>query len=375
MNLIIILIAAWPLKLQIAQNQNRYDDSFNLITFRQSITYMDDIYIKEGDALLSQINDKPMRIGELLDKSFQLYRQHFVLFFLILLILFAPFYLLTNLLMYDLNQMTLVPSFSQDSLLDSFLGSVMDEEMLFSGVGILQFILLFVFGILFMFIIFPLGVAAVVYTVYKIKTEQLPTVGEAIKHGLKQIPRLILGTLLYLLLIAAIYIGLYIIFFILLFSGALAFGAIDALLDNNALTIFAGVIAVILVILLFLSSMILPLFFILRWAFYLPAITLEKEELGFGRSWRLTKGHIWRLVGFTLLVFLIYGIFSFVIGIGITLFLGQSLLGQLLQVLVYIVLVPLFLIPYALFFLDLRVRNDATDLEKMLAQVTDTHST
>src|SRR4051794_32222716 len=72
---------------------------------------------------------RPMSIGRILDRSFQIYRKHFVKLTLLMLLLFGPFYLLQSLLLFDQNAAAtnslidgLRNSFSFDSFINPTVG-------------------------------------------------------------------------------------------------------------------------------------------------------------------------------------------------------------------------------------------------------------
>jgi hypothetical protein len=62
---------------------------------------------------------KPLGVGEILDRSFQIYRKHFMVAFLLVLVFYGPVYFLYHLLTYNFVNIPLLPQ-SGESVLESF---------------------------------------------------------------------------------------------------------------------------------------------------------------------------------------------------------------------------------------------------------------
>lgn len=103
-----------------------------------------------------------------------------------------------------------------------------------------------------------------------------------------------------------------------------------------------------------------------RWSFFFAAIVFEKVSPGLGKSWKLTRGNFWRLVGLYLVLSILLMIITAVIQVAVSFFLGNSVLAYLLNSLVSILISMTTYMAYAVIYLDLRVRNDATDLKRMI---------
>ncbi|MGO1582051.1 MAG: glycerophosphoryl diester phosphodiesterase membrane domain-containing protein, partial [Actinomycetaceae bacterium] len=104
-----------------------------------------------------------------------------------------------------------------------------------------------------------------------------------------------------------------------------------------------------------------------------PAVVLEKAGPGtaLSRSWSLTKGSTWRVVGIYVLAFLIAGVIVAVVGVPVAL-VGQ-LLGlspalmviavTLLDVLVSLVTTPFTAGVISLVYIDQRMRREGLDVQ------------
>jgi len=146
------------------------------------------------------------------------------------------------------------------------------------------------------------------------------------------------------------------------------------------------VVAVIVVIVGGLGATVLGFWLTTKLAFVAPALVVERRRLGdaIARSWRLTRGHFWRILGIQLLVSTIVGIAVQVVTVPLSV-VGQfgALLinpngseGAGIAILVVIGLLTLALVSVAtavalvaqsavpaLLYLDVRMRSEGLDLE------------
>ncbi|WP_127573958.1 glycerophosphoryl diester phosphodiesterase membrane domain-containing protein [Georgenia faecalis] len=167
---------------------------------------------------------------------------------------------------------------------------------------------------------------------------------------------------------------------VLLWVGAmvLTFAGVFALAFLVAgLTTLAGdsvALAVIVTIVAFLALALLLAYLGVRTMLAPPAIMLERSHVfaSIGRSWRLTRGHFWRLLGIMLLTLVLLGIlqgiltvpFSIVGSLGgagdVTWPLILSVVGQSV---VSAVAIPFVAAVLALLYIDVRMRTEALDVE------------
>ncbi|MNI04897.1 hypothetical protein D3C73_578350 [compost metagenome] len=313
---------------------------------------------------------KPMGIGRILDRSFQLYRKHFVKLTLILLILFGPFYLFQNLLLInessgDVNSLidgirTGVPI--QDALND-FAGSTEADSLKNIGATLL---FLFVLLPLFVLGLMPAAVASVTFLVKAaLQGEEIPSVGTLLKRAFRRFWPLAGSTFVTGLILVGIYIGFIIIIILVVLAFTLGLGISQGFGGGQpgGLLIVSGIIFFILIM---IGSMIGLSFFVIRWGYFLPFVALGEESIGIGRSWSVTKRSFWRLFFMYVVLSIVLSIFSLIVSMLISLGLGTNLLSQLLQALVSVIIAPLWLLPYAISFFDLRTRNEGMGLEAMI---------
>lgn len=320
---------------------------------------------------------RPMGIGRILDRSFQLYRKHFVTLTIIMLILYGPFYLLEQLLTY---QETAVNTSS--SILDQIRSGASMQDLFGSGafmqnkqtpidVGKVLLLLLVLLPILF-FGIMPVSTASVVHLVRaSLFGEEIPRVGQLLRKSFRRFWPLAGSTFLDALIMCGIYIGLALI--IVIFAIVFAIGGSF----SSAVGGFSGgavALTIIFFSILGLGALFTFTYFLIRWCYYLPFVAQGEESVGLGRSWKLTRKSFWRLFLMYFVLMLILYLFLLVIQLGIAAIFGVGLGAQLLQSLISILLMPLWLLPYALSYFDLKVRNEGLGLESLIESTIQTSS-
>jgi hypothetical protein len=130
-----------------------------------------------------------------------------------------------------------------------------------------------------------------------------PTVGEAIKLGARVLPSLVGALIVFL-------VGIYVVALVL----SLVVALVAALLGTSASGgAFGGFTAIVL--------LVIEVYLMIRCMMALPVIVLEHQLnpiKALRRSWRLTSTHAWKILGFVLLLGIVY----FVIVLLIMLVLG-----------------------------------------------------
>jgi hypothetical protein len=240
---------------------------------------------------------KPLGIGDILDRTFQIYRRHFTQLMVIMIILIGPYILLENVLVPG-GETELLPSYdiefdSMDDLFEQIFGSEPVTEyadpVQLGMVGLYLFLVL----PLTLLVFSPWAVSSVTLTVESALTGKQRSLSELLKRPLKRLGALIGNSLLYYILLFAILIGIVLLFTILIM---VVYGSETG---NVALAILGGLFLFVL----FLAMMFLVLFFAIRWMFYIPFIVVDGKGLSIGSSWSLTKKHFWRIFGILLLMF------------------------------------------------------------------------
>ncbi|MDD9272203.1 hypothetical protein ACFPES_34815 [Paenibacillus sp. GCM10023248] len=315
---------------------------------------------------------RPMGIGRILDRSFHLYRKHFMVLTTVMLILYGPFYLLQHLLTYRETAVT------SNTVLDYIRNGGSLEEMFGPGSPLLQNnpeqydpayigkMLLFVLILLPIMLLglMPASIASVVHLVKaNLYGEETPTLGQLLKKSFARFWPLAGSTFLDGLILVGIYMGLAIILIIFAVVFALGSGF------SNAVGGFGGgalVFSIIFFIAVGLGSLITFAYFFIRWCYYLPFVALGEDSIGIGLSWNLTRRSFWRLFGMYVVLTLILYVFLIVIQLVIGALLGTGLGAQLLQSLITILTMALWYLPYAVSFFDLRIRNEGLGLQSLI---------
>jgi Membrane domain of glycerophosphoryl diester phosphodiesterase len=294
---------------------------------------------------------RPLTLGELLDRSFSLYRHHFSLFV----------------------GLMAVPSVF--TLLVGMIGQILPEAMNRAGVGAepdpISMLIVVAVGSL-AFVIFFIGylitymitLGATTVAVSELHVGRTATIASAYSHVRSQIGRLLLLMLAVMVRLAGVFIGLMLI--VVVVSIALAVvsrpgGAVIALFGT-------------------LLAMLAAALFGLRYALSVPALVLEQQGAGHAirRSVALTRGNLGR----TALIVLFAMIISWA---GMAIFQGPfmvgaivagpetstgfwlSLAGAVTGTIGGAITGPLMIIALALLYYDVRIRNEGLDMQLMLA--------
>ncbi len=310
---------------------------------------------------------KPMGIGQLIDRSFQLYRKHFVKLVLIMLILFGPIYLLQSLLLTNeqpTGSTSIFEQLQEDASFEEMMLAISENT---NTMDIWQVVLFFLVVLpVLLLIVAPVAVSSIVFMVRAfLSGDTIPEVGELLRRSFSRLGPLAGSTVLVGLIWFGIYIVTAIALTLMIIAGALIAGVMNGFEGAGP---GAGLIIFMVLggIILFFGFALLLSFFVIRFGYYLPFVALGEESIGIGRSWRITRKSFWRLFLMYLVLSIVIYIFIIVITLLLAFVMGDGLVPQLLQSLVTIVLMPLWIIPYTLSFFDLKARNEGTGLEALI---------
>ncbi|MGG4453553.1 ABC transporter ATP-binding protein [Brevibacillus porteri] len=314
----------------------------------------------------------PMGVGKLLDKSFSVYRQHFGAFFLLALIWFGPLLLLQQLLLVDLTR---VPLLAQDtegmdfaeSLGARFAGQ---EEFMTQSLPMLL-IFIFLVAPILLIIAYPQMISgSILLTKAALEGETL-SLKDALKGALRRFWPLAGSTFLYGVISFAVSTAFVIVYGLIFVMIAFAGGmTLETMFDPSDEGSIVLMIVLVLFGYLFLIAgmMLVPGYFLIRWGFYMPLVLFERDGVGIGQSWNMTKGNFWRLFGLFVVLSVIYSMFSSGMQLVLTSVLGTSILAQMILVALTCLLTPWMAIVYALAYFDLRVRKEGTDLQELVSR-------
>ena len=299
--------------------------------------------------------EKPLSFGEILDVTFHTIKENFSKLFLIMLIFTGPLELLQSVAK-TLGGVSLLRAPNSGTGIASLLDTFTQAEMMQNT------ILDTVYLLLLIFISAPMAYASLIVATDQIRKKEPVNILSSIKRAFSRYWALLGGSIVNVLIMSALIIGITVIIiaYIAISGGA---GAFTGLAVGN----FAGFgIHLAVIIILGLGTFCGFIYLITRWSFFFAAIVFEKVSPGLRKSWKLTRGHFWRLVGLLIVISIIIMIITAIIQIAVYFFLGNSVLASLLISLLSIPISMTSYIAYAIIYFDLRVRNEAMDLKGML---------
>lgn len=299
---------------------------------------------------------RSMAVGELLDAIFSLYRRNFVLIAAISAVVQVPYAALRFVLFEvagyaNLTTATLNPFASAQQQPAITQGELQTLESVLSGVLVATAVLALV-GV---FIVLPLAEAATTRAVSDRYLDRDTSLGASYAAAFRRLGPLVVQSLI-------------------LLAGAIGF-TVFAVLVLVALVAVGGVAAAVLGVLALLALAAYGVFLYVRTSLAVPAVVLEGVS-GWGglvRSWRLTRGVGWRILGIRLLLILITAIIGGILSTLITLAgtsldaNGQFILNQVASAIVAVFIGPVTYIAVTLLYYDTRIRKEGFDIE-MLAR-------
>ncbi|WP_404450286.1 hypothetical protein LG307_10890 [Sutcliffiella horikoshii] len=293
--------------------------------------------------------NKPKGFGEILDQTFKISKYKFKDFFFILLLLVGPIYILQAIIELAAGksffrqeggggawyeEMMRNMEFTEEASLSSNLAADI-------GIALVSLLVLFTY---------PVAQAAILFGVNHIKHNQEFTVSAIIKQAFGRFFPLIGSSLLYVIIAFSIIFG-----FILI--------GVFIPIIVLAIDFVAGVVvSIVLTISLFLTAA----FLLTRWSFFFGSVVLDKSSPGLTRSWRLSKGRTFKLIGLYIIFFLITTSIAVAIELSFSAFLGNSVLLGLIVSFTTLITTLIMAVGYAVMYLDLKVRHDADDLRDMI---------
>lgn len=290
---------------------------------------------------------KPKSFSEILDHTFSLSKNRFKDFFMILLILMGPVYILQAIIQLLSGVRFFRELGSGGAWYEQLLSGLSQSQAPVTGIG--AGIGLFFVGVL-SFILFPVAEAAILFAINHIRKNEEYTVGSVIKKAFSRFWPIIGSSILF----GLITFGL--IFVPIFFLGIT--GIIGSMIHPA--------IGIILFILLLLGFAVAIGYLLTRWSFYFGSVVLDRESPGFSNSWRLTKNRTWILMGLYILFFLIISSISFAVEMTFSIFLGYSVLLTIIINLATLFTTMILSVGYGVMYLDLKLRNDADDLKEMI---------
>ncbi|QFT89098.1 hypothetical protein FIU87_10610 [Bacillus sp. THAF10] len=290
---------------------------------------------------------QPKTFGEILDQTFRICKQKFGTFFLILLGLVGPVYLLDALIQLWAGKGFIRDLSGEGSWLDQMANSFDVNAQANTTLGqdaassLTSLILLFVY---------PVAYGAILFGVHQLKSNDELSAMDLVKKTFGRFFPIIGSTLLFYV----IAFGMFVAAILIIVFSTISFFVGDFLI--GMIFIIAFSIAILLVISYFLT----------RWSFFFGSSLLDKSSPGLGRSWHLTRGQSFKMMGLYFIFFLITTAISLAIEATFSMFLGFSVLLVLIIGLTKLFTTLIFAVGYSVMYLDLKVRHDADDLKEMI---------
>ncbi|MGD6775128.1 MULTISPECIES: hypothetical protein [Bacillaceae] len=293
--------------------------------------------------------NKPKGFGEILDQTFKISKYKFKDFFIILLLLVGPIYILQAIIELATGKSFFRQEGGGGAWYEEMMRNMeLTEEASLSSnlaadIGTLFVSLLVLFT-------YPVAQAAILFGVNHIKHNREFTASTIVKQAFGRFFPLIGSSLLYVIIAFSILFG-----FILL-------GVLIPIIFFSIDVIAGVIVSIVLTISLFLIGA----FLLTRWSFFFGSVVLDKNSPGLTRSWRLSKGRTFKLIGLYIIFFLITTSIGVAIELSVSAFLGNSVLLGLIVGFSTLFTTLIMAVGYAVMYLDLKVRHDADDLRDLI---------
>jgi hypothetical protein len=294
---------------------------------------------------------RPRGIGELLDGAFTLYRRNFLLLVAIAAVVQLP-YAVVELIVYRLadigGRLGTLQNFG--TTINNQGGRITPEQtqQLTGDVGAFAVYIGVVLLVQY-FIVYPLSLAATTHAVSSRYLDQPATVGGSYRAAFGMWRSLIAMVLLLALMI----------------GGAFTVAVLVGVLSG------AGAV----IVLLLLPVMVFAVIVLVRTTVAAQTIVIERTggRGGLQRSWRLTRGFFWRIVGILLVLGLLQAIVGGIVGLPVLALASglsvdaQQMISQAISAVSAIFVAPVTLVTLTLLYYDLRIRREGFDLEMLIA--------
>jgi hypothetical protein len=331
-------------------------------------------------------NLRPLDMGDLLDAIFRLYRNNFLTFVGSVALLLVPFAIIQAVLSWQFQQ-SILANFPSPASPPAPGANPFD--MMPFDLNSLSWIMLL--SLVQMFIVFPIMYGGIIWVSKQRLNDQPVSIIGAYSYGARRILG-VMGVSLLFGLLGLLIFGVPYVLLILAAVGAFTAslssmasgGAESAESMVNTLLMFIPLVIVWLI-----GGLILMMWLGTRLVFAFQMVVIQGHDpiTAFKRSWSLTRGSFWRVLGLFLLVLLLIFVLSVVVSlvlqsINTAVLFGSgavwagdmsifpimqainTLFGYLMNVLFY----PVYGIFSTLLYYDLLVRKEGSDLEQMMGE-------
>jgi hypothetical protein len=293
---------------------------------------------------------RPMNTGEILDRTFSLYRNNFILF--------AGIAALAAVILVAMTGTLVVLGFSVSNPTPQ-----MDPRELFAKLGVFL-------GATMIFYLFigSFAIGATIYAVSKVHLGQIVTIKEAYSRVLPKLGRIVLIILLILLTMVGIILVAYL--------GVFVLGLLVAFLSVGGGKMAVLIATVIVAVVAIVGGYFMMIRTYLKFSLAIPACLLENTGpvQSLKRSSFLAKGSLWRIFLIYLLMGIINGALSVALQLPGNLFLRTAPVVAIAWQLTatffaFSLSYPISTIAICLIYYDQRIRKEAFDLQVMMEAI------
>ncbi|HEY4601411.1 MAG TPA: hypothetical protein VIG73_09100 [Cerasibacillus sp.] len=286
----------------------------------------------------------PKTFGQILDHTFSISRAHFKNLFLLLLIFIGPIVLLSGFMMLLQGD----PLFQRNIETKEWFVEFFYE--LEQGMVLLVPDTFWVMSVLLNILLTPMAIASILLVVNHIRKGESYEIGNVIKQAFKRYGPMLGSSILFGLLMAAIYFA----FAFVLFGLAFSLFATDNV---------GGGLLVLLLIPVFIVVILL---LVTRFSFYIGSVVFKEGTPGFSRSWKLTRKRTWATLGMYLILTVIIFLINAGLQLTVGLILGNGVIGYIVINLLLLIGTIILTVGYAVMYFDLKLRNDPGDFQDMI---------
>jgi hypothetical protein len=314
-----------------------------------------------GADIVTSLELRPLSSGELLDRSFALYRRHPLLFIGIMavpsvlsLAIGLPFAIFTH-----VNPIPTEPNADLSDVLPIL-------------IGMIAFVIAFV---VVYWMVYMLALGATTIAVSELYVDRVPTIGSAYERV-----RHMFGRLIFLAFLVTVRLGG-------ITLGIMALTGLTAALFRSVLPSPGFIVLMTFLLMIgMLAAIVVTSWLSLRYAVIVPALVLEQISAAeaIRRSVYLTKGYLGRVTLLLLCVLVLtyvsvlifqmpFTVAAVVAGPESTAAMWFTIVGTISSSIGSTLTAPVMIIGFAVLYYDLRIRKEALDLDMMI-QALDTGS-
>ncbi|MBD8067683.1 glycerophosphoryl diester phosphodiesterase membrane domain-containing protein [Bacillus sp. PS06] len=293
-------------------------------------------------------------IGEILDQTFRLSKNHFKHLFLIMLIFGGPLYIIQAIVQLATGTSFFRQVGGGDAWYEQIISSFDESTYIETPTNLGADLGLILIGLLTI-IFLPVAQAGIMIAINHIRKNEQYTIGQVLKHAFSRFWPILGSSILFGLIV----FGLVIVPLIAIGIGSFIISAINPIL------------AVLIGILLFIGGAVGIGFLVTRWSFYFGSVVLDRESPGLSRSWKLTTGRTWKLMAVYIIIYLIISSIGVAVELTLGMALGNSVLFTIIVNLVSLFTSVIFAVGYTVMYLDLKTRHDGDDLKDLIEEYND----